>query len=250
MKELMFFDANCGIGNTIIGPRPDVRELLQDMDFYGIDRALVRHNNLAWGIIQTNDSIAEMLKEDKAKRLTGVWCILPEQCDEIPKPDKFFSLMKKHRIGAITLDPFNHRYVACRLTLGKILDAAAERRVPVLLNAYAGKWQELYNFLEMFPKITSIYTEAWGKWGIDRQIRPLLETYENFYFGTAGYWVPGGLADMAGKYGAERIIFGSGYPGYNQGNGMLQLKQSGLDAKSIAKIAGKNLEKLLKGAQI
>ena len=86
--------------------------------------------------------------------------------------------------------------------------------------------------------------------GSDRNIRPLLETYENFYFEIARYWVPEGIRGLAEKYGAERILYGTNFPTGNQGNGMLQLKHSGLDDESIAKIAGKNLERILKGAEL
>ena len=108
----------------------------------------------------------------------------------------------------------------------------------------------LYNFMKEFPRLTCIYVENCGKWGSDRNIRPLLENYAGFHFETAGYWVPGGIADLAEEYGAERIIYGSNFPKFNHGNGMLQLKHSGLSADKVALIAGKNLENLLKGAQL
>ena len=247
MKEFMFFDANCRVGiNT------SATELLADMDYYGVEKALVRHDlikEVAAGT--TNRLIAEILqKEDPDQRLTGVWCILPHSCDEIPEPDEFFRQMKENRIGAITLCPFEHRYQPRRIVIGKIMDAAAERKIPVLLDAFAGKWKELYDFLEIFPDNTYIYAEDWGKWGSDRNIRPLLETYPGFHFEIARYWVPEGVRDLAEKYGAERILYGSNFPAGNQGCGMLQLKYSGLDKESIAKIAGKNLERILKGAEL
>ena len=251
MKELMFFDANCRIGDTINQPGPGVAALLDEMDRYGVDRALVRHANIAAaGALTTNVSLAEMLREDAARRLTGVWCVLPSQCDELPEPEAFFQAMRANRIGALTLSPFEHRYVPCRLTLGKIMDAAAERKIPVLLDAFAGKWNELYHFAAEFPKNILVYEETYGKWGSDRNIRPLLEHYENFYFETAGYWIPEGVRDLAERYGANRILYGSGFPGYQQGSSMLQLKHSGVDETSLAQIAGKNLEFLLKGAQL
>ena len=46
---------------------------------------------------------------------------------------RFFASMPENRAAAITLDPFNHRFVPCRLTVGKYLDEAAKRKVPVLL---------------------------------------------------------------------------------------------------------------------
>ena len=252
MKEIMFFDANCRIGSFFNGGpcAENTAALLKEMDYYGVDRALVRHINLDKGAIVTNQSLAHFLKEDTAARLTGVWCILPSQCGEIPEPDEFFRQMKENRIGALTLSPFEHHYIPCRMTLGKIMDAAAERRIPVLLNAFAAKWQNLYDFMAEFPRNTFIYQESGGKWGSDRNIRPLLENYENFYFETAGYWVPEGIRDLADQYGAERILYGSGFPHYNHGSGMLQLRQSGLPLQDVELIAGKNLQRILKGAEV
>lgn len=252
MTEPVFFDANCRVGDTTNVPCPGVTELLGEMDRYGVAAALVRHGNLDDGSAPfTNAELARMLMEqDRSERLTGVWCILPEQCGELPPPDEFFSSMADNRIGALTLQPFVHRWIPCRLTIGKLMDAAAERRVPILLNAFARKWNELYGFLEEFPDNICVYVESVGKWGIDRQIRPLLEHYDNFYFETAGYWIPEGIRDLAEKYGADRILYGSNFPQYNQSCSMLQLKHSGLDAGSVARIAGGNLERLIKGAQL
>lgn len=252
MKDLMFFDASCRIGNFFNGGfcAGSAAELLKEMDYYGVDKALVRHINLDKGALCTNKSLADMLRDDAEERLTGVWCLLPSQCKEIPEPDEFFRLMKKNRIGALTLSPFEHRYVPCRMTIGKIMDAAAERRIPVLLNAFAAKWQELYQFMETFPRNVFLFQEGWGKWGSDRNIRPLLENYPDFYFETSGYWVPEGIRDLAETYGAERILYGSGFPRYNQGSGMLQLKHSGLKQEDVELIAGKNLERILKGAEL
>lgn len=249
MEELMFFDADCRIGDHV-DRLPGVPELLEEMDLYGVDRALVRHNGIPFGALNTNRELAKMLKQDTARRLTGVWCILPDSCGEIPEPDEFFRQMKENRIGALTLSPYEHRYEPRRIVIGKIMDAAAERKVPVLLNCFSGKWKDLYDFLERFPKNVFIFGEAWGKWGSDRNIRPLLETYEHFHFEISSYWVPEGVRDLAEKYGAERILYGSGFPSYNQGAGMLQMKHSGLDRESMAKITGGNLERILKGAEL
>ena len=249
MEDLKFFDANCRIGDDTEA-KPGVAELLKEMDYYGVDRALVRHGGVRWGALPTNEQIARFLREDAEERLTGVWCILPDTCGELPPPDEFFRQMRENRIGALTLSPFEHRYLPRRLLLGRIMDAAAERRIPILLDAFAGKWNELYDFMAEFPRNTCIYVESWGKWGSDRNIRPLLETYENFYFETAGYWVPEGIREFVTTFGAERILYGSNFPTFNHGNGMLQIKHSGLDDRSLAMVAGGSLERLLKGAQL
>ena len=118
MKDCMFFDSNCRLGSGSAGEAclPDVAALLSEMDYYGVDRALIRHTNITKGALTSNAKITEFMQSDSQKRLCGTWCILPSQCDEIPAPDLFFAQMKKARIGAITLSPYEHRYVPCRLT--------------------------------------------------------------------------------------------------------------------------------------
>ncbi|MDD3695930.1 MAG: amidohydrolase family protein [Lentisphaeria bacterium] len=252
MPELDFFDCNCRFGSAAAGEAAiaTLSELLAEMDYYGVRRALIRHNNLDKGALSSNALLAEALTQKHEARLVGACCILPAQCEEIPEPEEFFAWMRQSGMRALTLSPFEHRYLPNRLTLGKMLDAASERKVPVLLNAFAGKWPELYAFLQEFPKLTCIYVESVGKWGSDRNIRPLLENYQNFYFETSGYWVPEGIADLVEKYGNRRILYGSGLPRYNQGSSMLQLRHSGMDAISMAKVAGENLEYLLQEAEI
>ena len=250
MDDLMFFDVNCRIGNACNAPGPGIGELLTDMDRFGVDRALVRHSGISDGALSSNRYLADMLGHDASGRFFGVWCILPDACDELPEPDEFFRQMKKAGIRALTLDPFDHRYVPCRLTLGKIMAAAAERKIPILLDSFAGKFADLYRFVEEFSDNILIYAENVGKWGSDRNLRPLLEHNQNFYIDTAGYWVPEGIRDLAEKYGANRILYGSGFPRYNQGCGMLQLKYCGLPEEDVAAIAGNNLKNLLDGVRL
>ena len=252
MRDLLFHDADCAIGSGPgIGIHPGVQQLLADMDRSGVDRALVRHGNFKLlGAEAGNRELAEMLAGDDSGRLSGVWCILPDQCPELPQGEAFFSAMKKSRIRALTLYPEEHLFVPCRWSLGRIMDGAAERRIPVLFEAAHNDWSNIYAFVREFPRNRVIIREYWGKWGHDRQLRPLLENCENVFYSIGGYQVPEGIRDLVGLYGAERILYGSGYPRYTHGTGMLQLKQGGLTDEDVAKIAGRNLEKMLAEVQL
>ena len=252
MRELFFYDAMCAAGLAINGgtAASTPEELLAEMDRYGVDKALVRHANLpAVGAELSNRIIADFIRSDHSERLKGVWCILPDQCDELPKPEEFFRLMREKRIGALTLAPFSHRWIPCRLSIGRIMDAAAERRIPVLLDNFEGRWQEVYAFLKEFPRNVTLLQDR-SKHGPDRLLRPLLEHYENFHYVISCHWVPEGIRDLAERYGAERLLYGSDYPIFSHGSMMLPLRQSGLPFAEIEKIAGKNLENLLNGAEL
>lgn len=252
MKDIFFFDADCRIGTgPDYGQYTSVADLISDMNDAGVDKALVAYGFTSrLGAVQSNIEIAKLLRDDTEKRLYGVWTMLPSQCDELPPPDELFRQMKENRVVALNLFPQAHRYVPCRLTLGKLMDAAAERKIPVLVKGFNEQWDLLYSFMKDFPKNRIILSESYGKWGDDRLVRPLLENYPEFYFGMSGYWVPEGIRDLAERYGTNRILFSSGYPQYAQGSSMLQLKHSGLDAESIAAIAGKNLERMISEVQL
>ena len=252
MRDLFFFDVDCAIGSgPAIGVKPGVRELLADMDRCGVDRALVRHGNFKQlGAEAGNRELAAMLDADGSGRLCGVWCILPDQCPELPQGDAFFAAMKEHRIRALTLYPEEHLFVPRRWAIGRIMDAAAERRIPVLFEAAHNDWSNIYDFVKEFPRNRIVIREYWGKWGHDRQLRPLLENCENVFYSIGGYQVPDGIRDLVELYGAHRILYGSGYPRYNHGTGMLQLKQGGMSDDAVAEIAGKTMEKMLAEVQL
>lgn len=260
MKDLFFYDADCAVGRSPLdGSEPTVKEFLADMDYYGIDKALIRHSNVdLLGAEPTNDEIAKFLREeDPEERLGGIWYILPTESSAIPEPDEFIRQMKANRIKAIALSPHGHRFVPNRMVIGKIMDAAKERKIPVFVDKLYNfavppveAWKEVYDFVDTFQDNVLIFGSLAQKWGCDRQIRPLLANYANFHFVTTGYWVPEGLRDLAEIYGYDRIIAGSGFPHYNLGSQMLQIKFSGLDSEAVAKMAGKNLERILGEAQI
>lgn len=260
MKDLFFYDADCSVGRSPLnGQEPTVKDLLADMDYYGVGKALIRHNNVdLLGAEPTNAEIAAILKEeDTEERLGGIWYFLPSESSAIPEPDEFIRQMGQNRIKAIALSPHGHRFVPNRMVIGKMMDAAKERKIPVFIDKLMNfavpdveRWEEIYRFVDTFQDNVLIFGSLAQKWGCDRQIRPLLANYANFHFVTTGYWVPEGLRDLADLYGSTRIIGGSGFPAYNSGSQMLQIKFSGLDSDAVANIAGKNLERILGEAQI
>ena len=249
MRDLCFFDANCELGAPMNAkPRyaATVADLCAEMDRMGVEKALVQYLNLANGPVFANDRVAEMLEDDPGRRLLGVWHILPEQCDELPHGDALFDAMKARRAVALRHRAAPQRWVPCRMTIGKIMDGARERGVPLLTSHtdYADDWAGLYRFIQEFPENIFIVIPN-SLWGTDRQIRPLLENFPRVYLETSTFWLPEGLRDIARKYGADRIVYGSGFPAYNQGNMMSVVRNLELGEAEKRLIASGNLERIL-----
>ena len=80
MEDIFFFDANVQLGFDNHRRGASTAELLADMDYYGIEKALVRSRCTGCsGAVIGNQQIIKALSEDTAGRLTGVWCVLPSQ---------------------------------------------------------------------------------------------------------------------------------------------------------------------------
>ena len=248
LESLEFFDAfcrlykdcNCETKNPADAPET----LVAEMDRYGVSKAIVCHGNAATsGAAFTND----FLKDATVKfsdRLVGIWYFLPEQCPELPSVDILFDEMRKANVAALSLNPAAHRWIASKISIGRIMAAATERKVPVYLSTGVAGWQWIYDFMEMFPNATTVVTDL-GLWGCDRNLRPLLETYPNLHAELSQYWVPEGIADMVRLYGAERLLYASNMPHFGFGSTMYNLINQPISYKDISMIASENIKRLI-----
>lgn len=250
LQSLKFFDAHCQLYPNMNSDVPHLTDkpetLLAEMDRCGVEKAMVFHGNAeAAGAACTNDEISQGIKP-YSHRLVGIWSILPQQCNEIPPADKLFERMAQEGIGALTLFPVAHKWQPNRLTIGKVMDAAAERKVPVYISTkyFDGAWKGVYDFMKEFPRNTVILANV-RLWGADRNIRPLLENYPNFHVELGEYWVPEGVYDLAKLYGAHRLLYGSDQPAFAHGSTMLYIINSKLPYEDITKIASGNMNRLI-----
>jgi len=228
---------------------PTSGDLIDAMDHNGVDRALV------WHIAQHDDSpqAGNQLLSGEIRdqpRLTGCWTILPNQAREFPPLPVFFRQMREARVRALRTFPGSHRFLANAISMGDWLEAIVERRIPLLLSLRRGvEWRDVYALLAEFPELVCVICDH-GCWGEDRMFRPLLERYPNVYVDTAQYLLDGGLEAVVADYGAQRMLFGSGFPESYMGGMMMALKHARLPEEAKAAIAGGNLERLLEEADL
>lgn len=248
-----YFDCNVAIGSPmagLVGPCQTAQELLAEMDWCGVGRALVRHvlmkeHSPAVGNPALSTAIAGQ------PRLVGTWAILPPQTRELPCGADFFAAMRRDGIRALWAFPDEHRYLLNRVTFGRWLDEVAERRIPLFVARHSAlrtepssMWRDLFALLAEYPSLTLVIA-AHGDWGEDRYFRPLLDTYRNLYLDISRYQDDGGLMELAKTYGAERLLFGSAFPETPMGGPRLMLEHCAIGDHARALIAGGNLSRLL-----
>jgi len=122
----------------------------------------------------------------------------------------------------------------------------AARRIPLLVPRGDG-WTTISEVLSDYPELTLVAI-GHGPWGEDRFFRPLLERYPRFHLDISRYELLGGLAELVGRYGAERLLYGSGYPQWAMGGPRLMLARAEIHEEDRALVAGGNLLRLLEEA--
>jgi predicted TIM-barrel fold metal-dependent hydrolase len=242
-----FFDCNAFIGRPavreIFPPAAAPAEILAEMDFCGVDRALLWHvAQLDAGPHAGNGLLAEAIQHQP--RLFGSWALLPNQAHEFPPFAEFLAAMRAARIQAVRVFPKDHHFELNGVAMGSWLEPLVHHRVPLFLSVvYGADWKIAYNLLAEFPDLVCVLCDH-GCWGEDRRFRPLIERYPHVYIDTAQYLLDGGIEAFVQDYGAERMLYGSGFPRSHFGGMMLALKHAQISDEAKAAIAAKNLDRI------
>lgn len=185
-----------------------------------------------------------LLSEELAghRRLHAVWTVLPPETGELPAPDEMLAAMGRAGVAMVRAEPARHGYSMQEWCSGPLWAALERRRVPVLLDA-ADKWDALEAMLSAHPKLPVILTGVGYR--AARQLYPLLARHAALCVETSLYLENEGLCEVAGRFGAGRLVFGTGAPGLSPEAALGLLRFSGLDDAAMAAVAGGNLRALL-----
>ena len=183
---------------------------------------------------------------NSSDRLIPTWSILPSQTGEQPAVREWVTRMRQHNVRMLRMYPQNHCYFMDAETWADQMQVYEARRIPIYIHARLG---EIRDLLRSFPKLVVI-TGTQGTNPLDRYAWPLIEKYPHLYFDTSAYFVDGILESFVKRFGASRLLFGTGYPDHAIGGSILMLYQADLSDRDKEAIASKNLERLLEQADI
>ncbi len=245
---MKFFDCNCAFGpyrTRVFRFARTADELIEEMDFSNIERALVYHTAMRFDhpAIGNERVVAETAGRP---RLLASWSLLPSQTGEQPAVDVLLRQMQRENVRALRLFPDDHRYFCDDITWGDQLSVYMERRIPLFVRASLDKVAQL---LRSFPDLI-VVTGSQGSNPLDRYAWPLIERFPHLIFETSGYLVDGGIEEFCKRYSALRLVFGSGYPDNSSGAAMLALAQAEISDAERQSIAWDNLSRLLEEAAL
>jgi predicted TIM-barrel fold metal-dependent hydrolase len=245
---LKFFDCNCAFGpyrTRVFRFARTADELLAEMDFGNIERALVYHTAMRFDHPAVGNE--RVVRETRGHpRLLPTWALLPSQTGEQPALETLLADMRRQGVRALRLFPDEHRCFLDDITWGDQMAVFMERRIPLFIRASLDK---IAGLLRSFPGLV-VVTGSQGANPLDRYAWPLVEKYPNLIFETSGYLVDGGIEEFCKRYSAGRLVFGSGFPDNAGGAAMLALAQAEISDAERQAIAWGNLCRLLEEASL
>ncbi|MCC7350046.1 MAG: amidohydrolase family protein [Phycisphaerales bacterium] len=245
---MKFLDCNCFVGTPVhrdIWSPVDAKALVGQMDQAGIAKALV------WHIAQLelhpsvgNDLLLRDIEPFKDRLIPRLAIPCPHT-DEMGDMDEWFARALSTGVGAMQICQPRGSYLVRPEVVGGIARKLLQHQIPLIYSIErGGNWNELYDLLKAFPELRIIISDL-GVWPADRMFRPLLDLYPNVMVEISQYFVPGGVESNVMRYGAGRLLYGSGFPACYHGALMLLTAHAKISEADKAAIAGGNLQRLI-----
>jgi predicted TIM-barrel fold metal-dependent hydrolase len=258
MDERIYFDCYAMVGRR--GPKDietpwQTETLLEEMAWCGIHGALIAHwlgkeYDPAFG----NRKLLQELK--KSPRLHGVWTVMPHLTGEMGKPTEVVKEMRDHGIRAAKMYPRTHHYFFDAYTCDPLLEAFEREGILLLLEGggmYASDIFDPFNQVLLAEldaalgrhKELKVLLQA-SRWDAGRYLHALMAKHKNLHLELSCNQSNRAMEVFAGRFGAERVLFGTQALDKSPGAAKAFVDYCTLDDGAKAKIAGGNLARLLR----
>lgn len=241
---LSFFDCNAQIGRYGL-KHPEAfttaEELLDEMDYCGISDALIYHSMAK----EYSPSVGNrmLMQELTDSRLHPCWVVMPHHTEEMPSPDDLLQEMRDKGVRAVRAYPVFHQFRLSDWCASELLEMLESHSIPLLLDFDQINWDEAASLLRDHPRLNLILLRT--SYRIDRYLFPLFEKYDNLRIETATYQVNYGIEEICRRFGARRLVFGTGMPITEAGPSIAQITYAEISDEDKALIAGGNLRQIL-----
>lgn len=257
MLNLQLFDANCYIGRYRSfrpGSFYTLAGLMEQMDYYGIQEALVTHS-LAREHHPADGNSALLAELEGQERVHAVWALLPPASRELSPPAQLVPDMIGRGVKAARIFYGSYRFPLSEWCIGELLDVLEAYRVPTFIDpdpeidaALPDRfdWDAVHSLCRQHPALPVILT-AGRFYSSNRLLYQLFEHNPNLVIELSGLWAHRGIEFITREFGAGRIIFGTRLPLRDPGSVIAQLVYAEISDEDKLLVAGGNLRALLGG---
>jgi predicted TIM-barrel fold metal-dependent hydrolase len=222
-----------------LGHPVGAQDLERIMDQYGIDMAIVMAPTEQF---PNNRALSEALVGHK--RLLSFAVINPYgKGAGVPELRRSID---EWGMKGVKLMPLRHGYEIDGSTAWKVMEVAAERKLPVSIHSGAQfclPWQ-IAHLARQFPDVPVIMDHMGWRYYVDGAINVAQEV-PNIYLETALVAMPGYIRMAVDKVGGDRVIYGCDYPTGHPAPMIECIKAAKLNPRDEALVMGGNLARLL-----
>lgn len=251
MSDIHFFDAH-----TRTGPRRHkhpahpwkLSHLMEELDHCSISGALVTSTqSIHYDPLFGNRALSSEL--ERHEHLFACWNVMPSVFGEFPGPEELARLMSDHDARAATISPTTNGWEPEADSSRELFEWLEDQAIPVWLD-----WLEMQDFgkldrlLSRFPRLPLVLTGA--VWSHQRLLLPLLQKHRQLHITFDKFQINEGPEDLCGFGLEDQLLFGSNAPTMSAGAHRCYIDYAKISGSQKAKIAGKNLARLLKGLEL
>ena len=247
-----FFDFNVGIGRAArpgLGCLDTVPMLLEEMDRFDIDAALVYHMGASEGdMIDGNDRLLELIADEP--RLHACWVVAPAFFEDLPSPGKWVSEARAKGVRAFRLFPRYHLYSLDNARVSQFFTHLAVNNMPILIDFGPRHWSEQSipwpTIVRLAKEHASLNIVVVGATvGDVRELSAALDATENIYVDLHALIPPEFIAQAARAGHHERLLFGTGLPRRAPECIVTQMRKSDCAASALLEVTAENAMRLL-----
>ena len=260
MSEIAYFDANASFGRScarLPGAPYDLPGLIAELDHCRISRALVFHAAAReQDSRRANGELIEAISGEK--RLAPQMVLNPGPWSPERDLNSELDQWLEQGVRAFRIFPRWHVVDLFDSGMRKLLAAMAAKKLPLWLD-YDQFW---YNFSQLgqhehraanlaeVARLAGEYSDlpvvACGvSWSTHTQLFPLLDKHPNLLVETSLFQGFEAITLVCSRWGAERLLFGTGQPVFAPGAARAGLAYADISDNQKQQIASGNLEKLL-----
>ena len=161
-----------------------------------------------------------------------------------------------HRANVRAMRFFRHAYHVPigEWSLGALWSALEWHRIPLLLDV-GDRWatmdpfnaDEVYALCHAHPNLPVILLKHRIRY--NRQVYQLLEACPNLRLELSGYWHYRAVEEICGRFGPERLIFGTNWPYMDSSFAVAMVMYSETPIVTKRAVAGSNLELLMEAVR-
>jgi len=236
------FDANIRVGNPrdAFSDAWSREQVALEMQRHGVGRAVVFHAHAESISPQVGQ---ELLEEWIAgdSRFVGMPCVLPtDECMQILDNLRKHNRLPCARLATVLSQmlPFTETYY------GGLLEWLEQHGITLWIPIHAVDLRDVAATLRAYPQLQTVLTGT--HYTHHLWIGPLMRAVPRLHVEMSRYEVFAQAEALAGEFGWERIVYGSGYPDYAMGPVLYYLHHCRCSREELALACGGNCDRLLR----